>query len=57
MNFICNGIEKLGSRVSHKSVTVARVHIGVKVTSSRRHLAKILSTTFGNSIVAMATDL
>lgn len=32
------------------------VHIDVKVTSSRQHSTKIISTTVGNSIVSMVID-
>ena len=32
-------------------------HINIKVTSSGSHSAKVFSTTFGNSIVAMVTVL
>ena len=34
-----------------------RVHIDVSMTLLRRHSAKVLSTTFGYSIVAVVTDL
>ena len=34
-----------------------RVHIDVKVTSFRHHSVKVLSTTVGNSIVAIETYL
>ena len=33
------------------------LHIDVLVTSSGRHSAKVLSKTFGHSIIAMVTDL
>ena len=34
-----------------------RVYIDITVTSSRRHYAKLLSTTVGGSVVAFVIDL
>ena len=33
-----------------------RVYSDVRITSSRRHSAMVLSTSIGNSVVAVATD-
>ena len=43
----------------HRYVTIVNktVYIDIKVASSRRHSAKVLKTTAGNSIVATGTNL
>ena len=54
---VVNGICSCTNNVIDLSSYQLRRHIGVKVTSSRRHTANGLSKTFDNSVVDMVTDL
>ena len=63
---VCNVTEKLAEQLCHalKPMTSEicyygdlRIHIDVKLMSSRRHSAKVQNTTIGNSIFTMAIDL